>query len=321
VNHHRPKGPSLPSLNPSSLSVRCAPRLATLIALLVAAVLTSSVAPVVAAAAPAADGTAVRVVDGDTIVATVGGIEDRVRFLNVDTPEVGTCMADQATAHTARRLPSGQVIELRYDRDLRDPYDRLLALVRPEAGEWLSVSLAERGLGFPLSISPNDSYYGRVVAAARRAKQSGVGMFSPRRSCTPVSRVRRAGAVVTQAQSMPVRTRAQYDAVNRRLAQASALVALASAARYGIRSAWFTAYSTSLRTPVLRRVAVVRAAKKRQWNIVRNASNNDNNNTSTTTTTTTTTTSNPGGWWPPGVSHSYTGPRCYEPGGVIWYPC
>ena len=26
-------------------------------------------------------------------------------------------------------------------------------------------------------------------------------------------------------------------------------------------------------------------------------------------------------WWPPDVSQSYTGPRCYQPGGVIWYPC
>ena len=121
-------------------------------------------------------------------------LEERIRFLNIDTPEVGTCMADRATAFTKRELSSGQTIELRYDRDLRDPYDRLLALVRPTAGEWLSVSLAESGLGFPLSIAPNSAYYGRVAAAAGRAKREGVGMFSPRRSCTPVARAKRAGS-------------------------------------------------------------------------------------------------------------------------------
>jgi endonuclease YncB( thermonuclease family) len=274
----------------------------------------ASLPPAVAVSAPPASGTSTRVVDGDTIVASIGGVEERVRFLNVDTPEVGTCMADAATAHTTRALPSGQTVALRYDRDLRDPYDRLLALVKPTDGTWLSVSLAEAGLGFPISIAPNSTYYGRVVSAASRARKAGTGMFNPRRSCTPVSRVRRANSAVSQAQSMPVRSRAQYDAVNRKLNSAVALLALASAARYGIDSAWFTSYTKSLRTPVARRLKSVRAAKTKQWNIVRNPShhNTTSNDTSHTTST---------GWWPPGVSHSYTGPRCYQPGGVIWYPC
>lgn len=274
----------------------------------------ASLPPAVAASAPPASGSSTRVVDGDTIVASLDGVEERVRFLNVDTPEVGTCMADQATAHTTRALPAGQAIALRYDRDLRDPYDRLLALVKPSGGTWLSVSLAERGLGFPISIAPNSTYYGRVASAASRAKKAGTGMFDPRRSCTPVSRVRRANGLVSQGQSMPVRSRAQYDAVNRKLNSAVALLALASAARYGIDSAYFTSYTKALRAPVARRLKSVRAAKTRQWNIVRNPShqNSTSDNTSTTTSN---------GWWPPGVSPSYTGPRCYQPGGVIWYPC
>lgn len=295
-------------------------RALSLLTLLAASSLAPTAVSSAAAVAPAADGVVVRVADGDTIVATVGGAEERIRFLNIDTPEVGTCMADRATAFTARELPSGQTIELRYDRDLRDPYDRLLALVRPTAGEWLSVSLAESGLGFPLSIAPNSAHYGRVASAAGRAKREGVGMFSPRRSCTPVSRATRAGAAVSQAQAMPVRTRAQYDAVNRKLAQASGLLALAAASRYGIQSAWFTAYTKSIRTPLLRRVASVRAAKKRQRNAVLSSSSNATNNTNSGSNNNNTNTSS-NGWWPPGVPQSYTGPRCYEPGGVIWYPC
>ncbi|GAA1934244.1 hypothetical protein GCM10009797_29580 [Nocardioides hwasunensis] len=257
-----------------------------------------------------------RVVDGDTIVASVGVTQERVRFLNIDTPEVGTCMAAQATAHTRRALPSGQVIALRYDRELRDPYDRLLALVKPDGGEWLSVSLAERGLGFPLSIAPNGTYYGRVASAAAKAKRAGVGMFSPRRSCTPVSRVRRADAMVSQAQSMPVRSRAQYDSANRKLNQAVALITAASAARYGIKSGFFTTYTKTLRAPALRRVKSVRASKTRQWNIIRNQSGGNSGDNSGGSST-----NSGGSWWPPGVPHSYTGPRCYRPGGVIWYPC
>ena len=279
--------------------------------------------PMPASAAPSADGSVQRVVDGDTIVAWVGGAEERVRFLNIDTPEVGTCMAGEATDFTSRQLPAGAAIGLRYDRDLRDPYERLLALVKPEAGEWVSVSLAERGLGFPVNIAPNSAYYGRVVAAADKAKRAGAGMFSPKRSCTPVSRARRANAMVTQAQNAPVHSKAQYDAANRKLNQALGLLALASATRYGVTSTYFSRYTTALKAPVQRRVRSVRAAKTRQWNIVRNQQhsqqghNNDNNTPSAPTPTPT----SHNGWWPPGVPQSYTGPRCYEPGGVIWYPC
>jgi endonuclease YncB( thermonuclease family) len=273
--------------------------------------------PTPATAAPSAEGSVQRVVDGDTIVASVAGVEERVRFLNIDTPEVGTCMADEATGFTARQLPSGAPISLRYDSDLRDPYDRLLALVKPDGGEWVSVSLAERGLGFPVSIAPNNAFYGRVVTAANRAKRTRVGMFSPKRSCTPVSRARRANAIVTQAQRAPVRSRAQYDAANRKLDQALALLALASASRYGISSTYFLRYTKSLRVPVQRRVRSVRATKTRQWNIVRNQQQNQQDNSNDNNAPS----NSNDGWWPPGVPQSYTGPRCYEPGGVIWYPC
>jgi endonuclease YncB( thermonuclease family) len=280
-------------------------------------VLGASLQPLAATAAPSAEGAVARVVDGDTIVASVSGVEERVRFLNIDTPETGTCMADKATSFTSRQLPAGAPIDLRYDRDLRDPYERLLALVKPQGGEWVSVSLAERGLGFPVSIAPNSTYYGRVVSAADRAKRTGAGMFSPKRSCTPVSRARRANAMVTQTQGAPVRSKAQYDAANRKLDQALALLAMASASRYGVSSTYFLRYTKSLRVPVQRRIRSVRAAKTRQWNIVRNQQQNQQNNSDDNHTPS----NSNDGWWPPGVPLSYTGPRCYEPGGVVWYPC
>jgi hypothetical protein len=206
---------------------------------------------------------------------------------------------------------------LRYDRELRDRYGRLLALVKPAGGDWLSVSLAEGGLGFPLVIPPNSTYYRRVVAAADRARRSGAGMFNPRRSCTPVSRARRANALVGEAQSMPVRTAAQYRAASNKLNRAAALLALVSAARYGMESRYFISYVGRLKAPVAKRLSTVRAAKRRQWNAVRSSGSSGGGGGGSSTSSTT----NGGGWWPPGVPSSYTGPRCYQPGGVIWYPC
>ncbi|NPD03757.1 hypothetical protein HN031_03545 [Nocardioides sp. zg-1308] len=284
----------------------------------------ASVLSLPANAEPSLAGSVIRVVDGDTIEAGVGSGTERVRFLNIDTPEVGTCMADRATAFTERQLPAGREVQLRVDRDRRDPYDRLLALVKPTGGEWLSVSLAERGLGFPLAIAPNTRYYPRVVAAASRAERQGVGMFDPRRSCTPVSRARRASTLTSEAQAMPVRSRTQYRAAMGKLDKAAALLTLVTAARYGATaSSWFTSYARGLRVPAQKRVRAVRAAKTRQWHAAANASNNGGSGTNGGSGNNGSTSSNNShdGWWPPGVPHSYNGPRCYQPGGVVWYPC
>src|SRR5918996_857989 len=75
-----------------------------------------------------------RVIDGDTIEVEIGGRRDTVRYIGVDTPETvkqGTpvqCLGPQASAFN-HRLVDGKQIRLRFDRELRDDYGRLLAYV------------------------------------------------------------------------------------------------------------------------------------------------------------------------------------------------
>lgn len=278
------------------------------LAALLALVLTTS-ATSQAQAAPAGSGVVDRVVDGDTIVMTIDGASEKVRFLNVDTPEVGRCMAGDATKYTQRQVPVAAEAALTYDRDLRDDYGRLLAMVTGTDGRWVSVGLAESGLGFPMSVRPNSTHYDAVVGAAGRAKRARVGMFSPTRSCTPIARATRAERMANEAARMPVRNRAQFRAVNRRLDAALGAIALVAASQYRIKSPWFSSYLRSLSSPVRKRVATVRGAKLRQWNAVRNNDDDSDDDGGSN------------GWWPPGVPHNYNGPRCYQPGGVVWYPC
>ncbi|MCA1846014.1 MAG: thermonuclease family protein, partial [Actinobacteria bacterium] len=106
-----------------------------LCALLTAATLAAT------SAAPAAGltlhGTVSRNVDGDTIHVRVGGREDTVRFLGIDTPETkrpGTpvlCFGPAASERTARILPPGTAVRLVTDptQATRDRYGRLLAYV------------------------------------------------------------------------------------------------------------------------------------------------------------------------------------------------
>lgn len=89
------------------------------------------------AAGPARGATVVRVVDGDTLVARVGGVDERVRLLGVDAPESVTpdrpveCFGPHAAREARRLMPRGARISLVADptQGERDRYDRLLAEV------------------------------------------------------------------------------------------------------------------------------------------------------------------------------------------------
>ncbi|MEA2423480.1 MAG: micrococcal nuclease [Thermoleophilaceae bacterium] len=80
----------------------------------------------------------VRVVDGDTVRVSVGGREESVRLLGIDTPEThrpGTpieCGGPQASASMDALAPPGTEVRLEPDpgQDRRDRYGRLLAYVR-----------------------------------------------------------------------------------------------------------------------------------------------------------------------------------------------
>jgi len=126
------------------------------------------------------------VIDGDTLDVAVGGRPDRVRLLGVDTPEtvdphrpVG-CYGPEAAAFTKRRL-TGRTVGLRFDRQRRDRYGRLLAYVEVDDRRFNDELLAG-GYARLLVIPPNGRH-GRVMLdeelAARRAGRGLWGACSP----------------------------------------------------------------------------------------------------------------------------------------------
>ena len=90
-----------------------------------------------AAGGPAEAGVVVRVVDGDTLVARIGGSQVRVRLLGVDAPESVTpdqpveCFGPQAGDAARRLLPEGARISLETDptQGREDRFGRRLAVV------------------------------------------------------------------------------------------------------------------------------------------------------------------------------------------------
>ncbi|MCT1910715.1 thermonuclease family protein [Brachybacterium paraconglomeratum] len=149
------------------------------------------------------EGTVVRVIDGDTLVAVVAGEETTIRLLNIDTPETKhpdlpvQCLGPEATDFLAERLPAGTEIELEYDEERLDRYDRTLAGVY-ESGSLVNAEIAAEGLGVPVYFEPNDRFLPEVEEAAATAQSEGLGLFSAATECTVPAQVESLGAAVDE---------------------------------------------------------------------------------------------------------------------------
>ena len=69
-----------------------------------------------------------RVIDGDTIVVHLGGRDERVRLIGIDTPETVDprkpvqCFGKEASKRMGELLPVGTQVTLERDAELRDRY-------------------------------------------------------------------------------------------------------------------------------------------------------------------------------------------------------
>ncbi|MDQ3462106.1 MAG: thermonuclease family protein [Actinomycetota bacterium] len=126
-----------------------------------------------------------RVVDGDTIVVDIGGLEESVRLLGVDTPESVDprspveCFGQEASRHTEALLPPGTDVHLVRDVEARDRYSRLLAYVyRADDGTFVNLELVRDGFAAVLTYPPNVAHADDLTAAAAQARTEGLGLWS-----------------------------------------------------------------------------------------------------------------------------------------------
>jgi micrococcal nuclease len=131
----------------------------------------------------AGEGQVTRITDGDTIRVMVGGVEEKVRYIGVDTPESvkpGTpvqCFAKAASAFNAK-LIEGRRVRLETDAEARDRYGRLLAYVyREPDGLFVNAELVRGGYAQPLTIAPNVRFAERFRSLAADARRRGAGLW------------------------------------------------------------------------------------------------------------------------------------------------
>jgi micrococcal nuclease len=122
-----------------------------------------------------------RAVDGDTIEVDLGGHEEDVRYIGVDTPETvkpGTpvqCFGPQAHRFNAR-LVEHRRVRLVFGVERHDVYGRLLAYVYL-GDRFVNATLVRRGLARTLTIPPNDRFANRFKRLEVAASRAGRGLW------------------------------------------------------------------------------------------------------------------------------------------------
>lgn len=119
-----------------------------------------------------------KVYDGDTIKLTDGR---KVRIIAINTPEMGHYQQpEQAYALEARDklrelFAESRVVRLKFGKDKRDHYQRVLAHVFTEDGRNVAARLIRQGLGFAIVVPPNvwrSECYFSLEQEARQAKRA-----------------------------------------------------------------------------------------------------------------------------------------------------
>jgi len=125
----------------------------------------------------------VRVVDGDTVKVRLDGRVQSLRYIGMDTPEdkkpgVGIrCWSLNAAADNAR-LVKGREVTLRFDRNPRDRYGRLLAYVyRAGDGLFVNAELVKLGDARARPFPDNTAHRDEFAHLASSARERSVGLW------------------------------------------------------------------------------------------------------------------------------------------------
>lgn len=122
-----------------------------------------------------------RVIDGDSVVVSLHGQNEKVRFIGVDTPETvhpekgEQPFGKESSNYTKSRL-EGQTIELEFDVQERDQYGRILAYIWIE-DEHFNLTLVQEGYAVASTWPPNVKYADLYKTAQRAAREAEKGLW------------------------------------------------------------------------------------------------------------------------------------------------
>jgi micrococcal nuclease len=133
---------------------------------------------------PAGVGVVTHPVDGDTVDVDLGGVDERVRLIGIDTPESVArerpveCFGPEAKARLAELLPPGTEVRLERDVEARDRYGRLLAYVfRSTDDLHINLVLVQEGYAEARPFEPNVTRQAELDRAEDEARAANRGLW------------------------------------------------------------------------------------------------------------------------------------------------
>ncbi len=124
----------------------------------------------------------IRVIDGDTIELSNG---ERVRYIGIDTPEVGEPYADSATIKNFE-IVFGKEVRLEKDISDKDQYGRLLRYVYVD-DLMVNAELVRLGYAKVKSYPPDTKYNYYFSELLKYARLSELGIWAPQEADTPIT--------------------------------------------------------------------------------------------------------------------------------------
>ena len=118
---------------------------------------------------------------GDTIRVEIEGEVERLRYIGIDTPEVGDNAEPFGEEGTAanRSLVAGELVCLESDVSDRDRFDRLLHYVWLEDGTLVNEALVREGHAEAVRFRPDTKHHdARLAPAEEEARKERLGIWS-----------------------------------------------------------------------------------------------------------------------------------------------
>lgn len=126
-----------------------------------------------------------RIVDGDTFRALYQGEQYKVRLLCIDTPEsVKENVEEQPYGKKAserlKELIDGKKVQMVFEKEVRDRYDRLLAYILLEDGVCVNALMVSEGYARVNTVKPNTVHRDYFIGLMEEAIEEEKGLWSLR---------------------------------------------------------------------------------------------------------------------------------------------
>lgn len=121
-----------------------------------------------------------KVIDGDTLLLDDG---EKIRLIGINTPEVKSRFSEaqpggDEAKNWLQKILRSPIVWMQYDAEQFDKYERRLAHVFLESGDYLNAQLLEQGLAMLTLTPPNLMYAEKLQQAQQAAEQKKQGIWA-----------------------------------------------------------------------------------------------------------------------------------------------